>query len=1174
MPTIRPAFKYQIGGSLSIQAPCYVERHADLDLAQGLRAGLFCYVLNSRQMGKSSLRVQTMHRLHQQNVACGAIDMTAIGSQEITVDQWYASIISNLVSSFRLNMNLREWWHENLYLSPIQRLNKFVEDILLVETSQNIVIFIDEIDSVLSLPFAVDDFFAWIRACYNKRTEQPAYQRLTFALLGVATPSDLIRDKSRTPFNIGKAITLRGFDALEAQPLLGGLQNCFVDPERVLAEVLAWTGGQPFLTQKICQILGEESSDGVEESGTLEAWVAQKIHQRVIQNWVAQDEPEHFKTIRDRLFLNEKQLNRLLGIYGQILAHTEIPFTEEPEQMELLLSGLVMRQRSATNSAIVLQIANPIYAAIFNGDWLDREIAKLRPYSDNIRKWLAADRDESWLLRGTVLAEALVWAQDQKLSDQDYQFLNASQALENKAAQILNAQRLSKILRGFLVAAVVAIVLLSGVTGWALTNARKTTISEIAALNSFSTSFYNSNPQPLDALLPAVQAGSKLAAMVNAPADLKAQVQSSIQKSLGAVKEHNRLQGHRAPVMGASFSPDGQTLASASWDGTIKLWSRAGRELKTLEGHSAELWNVVFSPDGQFLASASSDRTVKLWRIDGTLLHTLTGHRGVVGEVVFSPDGQSLASTGADGEIRLWSVDGKLLQAWQADEGWVWGLAFSPDGQRIVSGGSDHLIKIWSLEGKKLGAIAGHQDTVTEVIYSHDGKQLASASNDGSVRRWNLAGQLLQTFQVPGAQIWDLHFSPDGQSLAAVSSDNTVRLWSLADRDPMVLKTSAQIARINYSPDGQYLAMASWDRTIKLWQVADPTGSPLENRWSESQIIPAHSAQINSLSFSHRGDRIATSSWDRSVKLWDSAGKLINTLEPQGEIKNYAVWDTIFSPDDQVLASVIWDGRVVLWNHLGQEIGVIPGEGRLKTSFSPNGQSIAVGAPNNSFKLWSLTGEELQAFPGHKAPVTAVDISADGLCLVSASADGTLKLWNRSGILLQTFYGHQSEVNRVRFNADRSLIASGGADGTIRLWTLNGQEIRQIAAQQGEVADFDFSPNGQFLASGGSDRTVKLWSIAAKTVSQQAIATLDKHRGAVTTVAFSPDGQRLASGGFDNNLILVDLNHFVTTSLESSLTQACDWLGDYLDRNSEAGLAERLRRGGFCHAPQSSTTTS
>jgi hypothetical protein len=337
-----------------------------------------------------------MQRLQRSGMACAAIDITVIGTSDITPEQWYAGVIDSIVSSLNLydSFDLNTWWCESALLSYVQRLSKFIEDILLASTLQNIVIFVDEIDSILSLKFNLDDFLALIRDCYNKRADNPKYRRLTFAIIGVATPSDLIQDKRRTPFNIGRAIELTGFQLQEAQPLALGLEKKVSNPQQVLQEILAWTGGQPFLTQKVCQLVLQEvemnplltpcaQGEGAERiKSQVAEWVANLVQKRIIENWEAQDEPEHLRTIRDRILYSSQHKNQLLQLYRQILQTSFAPpcqsrssyeevggvkAANEPEQLELRLTGLAVKQQGK------LRVYNRIYASVFNKSWIDAQ---------------------------------------------------------------------------------------------------------------------------------------------------------------------------------------------------------------------------------------------------------------------------------------------------------------------------------------------------------------------------------------------------------------------------------------------------------------------------------------------------------------------------------------------------------------------------------------------------------------------------------------------------------------------------------------------------------------------------------------------------------------------------------------------------------------------------------
>ena len=419
----KPTYQYQVGGSLAVDAPSYIERQADQELYQALKSGNFCYVLNSRQMGKSSLRVRTMARLEEEKVSCAAIDLTAICSDNVTHLGWYKSIFYELVSQFDLlgKINRRQWWKEQEDLSTVQRLGLFFRQVLLQQIKGQIVIFIDEIDSILSLNFPTDDFFAFIRACYNQQVDYPEYKRLTFCLLGVASPTNLIKDKQRTPFNIGQGINLKGFQLSEVAALQQGLQERVGDVAgAVMEEILAWTGGQPFLTQKLCQLMVEESEQEQPRS------VEEVVRAKIIDNWEFQDVPEHLRTIRDRIVMrNEQRAGYLLELYQRVRREGEVAIKVSLEQSELQLSGLAIESQGK------LRVNNQIYREVFNQNWIETELRSLRPYSESFRFWLASGcEDESRLLRGKALEEAEEWAESRNLSYQDKQFLAASRERE------------------------------------------------------------------------------------------------------------------------------------------------------------------------------------------------------------------------------------------------------------------------------------------------------------------------------------------------------------------------------------------------------------------------------------------------------------------------------------------------------------------------------------------------------------------------------------------------------------------------------------------------------------------------------------------------------------------------------------------------------------------------
>jgi len=342
------------GGALRSNAPSYVRRVAD-ELLPGLLAkGKLCYVLNTRQMGKSSLVVRMIDDLRKQGgVKTVYIELNTIGTA--TDEMWFYSLVSEIAYQLNTTTDVRNWWKEHNDLAYVSRFIKFLQNIVLGEVEERIAIFLDEIDTVLKFDFS-DDFFAAIRALYNNQAVDKSFQKLSFVLLGVAAPHDLIKDQTRTPFNVGYRIRLDELKLEDAQIMVQGLPQ---RGEAILERIFFWTNGHPYLTQKIGYKIAQ--NDDV-------IWTDERIDALVHELFLTDKalvEESNLQFVRDRM-LSSTRKDKLLDLYRQIRQGKQIKNDEQsPTHNELKLYGLVRVEDQE-----YLTIRNRIYQDVFDLDWI------------------------------------------------------------------------------------------------------------------------------------------------------------------------------------------------------------------------------------------------------------------------------------------------------------------------------------------------------------------------------------------------------------------------------------------------------------------------------------------------------------------------------------------------------------------------------------------------------------------------------------------------------------------------------------------------------------------------------------------------------------------------------------------------------------------------------------
>jgi WD40 repeat protein len=619
------------------------------------------------------------------------------------------------------------------------------------------------------------------------------------------------------------------------------------------------------------------------------------------------------------------------------------------------------------------------------------------------------------------------------------------------------------------------------------------------------------------------------------------------------------------------YSPDGRRIASASKDGTVRLWDPAtGRPIQLLERHPRAVFSLAFRPGGDQLVSGGEDGTIQVWDTrTGSLLGTLQEGAETVYALAYSPDGRLLASghgyppwegavhMRARGTTRIWdATTGRALRTLRGHTQNVMGVAFSPDGRILatVSGSSLSVAQaesrpgelfLWDTgTGDLVRRLPGHAGPLTGVSYHPRGDLIATSSWDRTVRIWD-AGTGDPRHILAGHRDWVLHvaFSPDGTRLASGGADGAIKLWDAASgRELRTLRGHTKnVACVAFDPDGRHLASSSSDRTIKVW---DGTARPEALTWRGA------GGPIARIAFFPDGRRLLVAGniegpsgqVRHRLSILDTAGGMrVTTLDDAGAPERSLPIDGIaVRGDGRLVAAASWRGWIGAWT-------VPDGRSRLRyhettsrfddVRFSPDGRILAAAGqvnarrpngeddplPTQNYGLLLLfdleTGEIVWRVAGMETGIIrSLAFSPDGRTLATAENAGTITLWDvRTRRSRPPLRGHDRLVSHLAFSSDGARLASASWDSTVAVWDLaSGRLAARLRGHMRPVLCVAFSPDGRRLATSSEDQTARLWDVE----TGQEVLTLRGHTDIVSAVAFSPDGNRLATAGADRVLLV------------------------------------------------------
>ncbi|MFN2221305.1 MAG: FHA domain-containing protein [Candidatus Promineifilaceae bacterium] len=614
---------------------------------------------------------------------------------------------------------------------------------------------------------------------------------------------------------------------------------------------------------------------------------------------------------------------------------------------------------------------------------------------------------------------------------------------------------------------------------------------------------------------------------------------------------------HDGAIMRAVFSPDGQRIASASADGTAKVWDVTSKAtVLTLVGHRGTVNSAVFSPDGTRLVTASDDETARIWDASsGEQLLVLQGHGDRVDYATFDAQGERVVTAGADGVAIVWDAEsGEQLAVLAGHSDIVPAANFDPQGGRVVTASADGSARVWDAEsGQELLVLEGQAEYIIWAVFDDAGERIATSSLDGRVQVWDAnSGELLVSTESSGEAIASVNFSSDGQQLVIASWDWYVATLDASNAD-LIHAMVGHLDQVNFadfSPDDQQIVSASNDGTMRIWDattgdqldVLGGSGGPamkVEFNNDGTQLAAglidgtvvlwdlesgedvlrfrAHEHDLTGMDISPDGQLIATAGSDGPAKLWDAeSGALVRTIEGH----EGAATDVAFSPDSASVATVGTDGQLRITDVGSGDLRIyrtdVGEPGGLKfVVYSNDGSRIAAyDEVGKQIQIRGAATGQVYLSMRDKSGIESIQFSPDDRTILTSNTDGTITNWDvYSGADLGTLQVHGNYVRSAAFSPDGSLIVTASDDTTAKVWDAEtGDDLYTLLGHGNWLTYATFSPDGRLIASTDLDGVTKVWNVAASSLIPQLEYD---NVGLFPLAAYTPDGRRLVTRADD-----------------------------------------------------------